>query len=420
MQRREPIRINYPESIRTISPHLSYFLGDEIGQPAQFNINFPVLIRQVINFYVTIHAMHDRALEILRDNHKHGRQYCLYLRSFAAGGTRFPIDSDRAQPSQRMVSIAFDERIRCFVGETLKGTMPVVSCLNTLDILSIARAYEQPTPPAVLRLLSHNWIRTMDALIDRAQCVVMMFFAAQGQSTEGVQLELAALQKLHQVERTIFLLASDDNEMSEQAEPYVDQAFNWLAWMTADPPEELAQRLRTLADDGHRRIATLPALDYPPCFVVDKEISASRFESGELSESDYALFVPDNLAPNLVAFQESYPTAMQRWMQIESNLKSGQGLDIEETANIMYDALHCFVLAATLEAYEPMARTLAMIANAHYLITQTTEIALLCAGGAREFARLAGEDELAKYLGAMEPDFRARGERSPHRVSQDS
>jgi hypothetical protein len=96
-------------------------------------------------------------------------------------------------------------------------------------------------------------------------------------------------------------------------------------------------------------------------------------------------------------------------VQIESDWENGRELDVEDTANAMYDALHCFVLAATLEAYEPMARTLAMIAKAHYIITGTTEIAVICAGGARDFARLAGDDELAMYFGAMQTDLRARG-----------
>jgi hypothetical protein len=409
MRRTEPIRICYPESIRTLSSHLSYFLGNDIGQPAQFNANFPLMIRQVIDFYLAIQAMHGRALEVLGDNREQDRQFCLYLRSFAAGGTRFKIKSDRAQLSQEMISIGLDERIRNFVDDTLEGIMPVVSCLNTLDINTIAQAHKQPKPPAVLRLLSHNWIRTIDALIDRAQCVVMLFFTAHGQSTEGLQVELAALDRLGQMQRTILIFADDNSEILDQTSAYVYGAFNWPAWMPKPTPPALAQSLRTLAGDGHRRTVTLPAIDYPPCFVVDKDYSVSRFESGELSETDYAALVPGDLESNCSAFQEDYLATLQWWARIESNLESGRRPDIEDTANAMYAALHCFVLAATLEAYEPMARTLAMIAKAHYVITRTTEIALICAGGAQEFARLAGEDELAMYFGAMEADLRAHG-----------
>lgn len=402
MDHKEAIRISYPESIRVISTHLSYFLGDDIAQPAQFNINFPMLIQHVVDFYVTIHAMHARALEVLSDNDRYDRQFCLYLRSFASGGEVFPIKSD---DRQEMGLGRLDERIRSFVGDALEGIMPVVSCFNTLDIVTFAEARTQPKPPPILRLLSHNWIRTINALIDRAQCVVMLTFGKHG--TTGVQVELAALDRLHQMRRTIFVFAEDDTKGRDQTAPYAYDAFNWPAWVP-EVPHAFAQSLTRLAGDGHHRTVMLPPIDYPPCFVVDKGFSVSRFESGELSKSDYADLLPDTLAPNYFAFDEAYPAIMRRWLQIESDLESGHKLDFQATTNAMFDALHCFVLAATMEIYEPMARLLAVIAKAHYLMTGTTEIAVICAGGAREFARLAGEDELATYFGTMEAEFRKR------------
>ena len=404
------MEIYYPESIRAVSPHLSYFIGDEIGQPTQFNANFPVLIQQVIDFYRTIHAMHGRALEVLGENREHGRQFCLYLRSFAAGGARFPVESHEAGSTQRMGWTGLDEHIRKFVSEVLEDTMPVVSCLNTLDIRTLSLARKQPTPPAVVRLLSHNWIRTISALIDRAQCVVMLFSAADGKNSEGLQVERIAVANLGQAQRTISIFASEDNETQDEASDRIHRIFSWPAWIEpeeASQAREFAQLLRALASDGYRRTALLPATEDPPCFVVDKNYEASRFESGELSEADYARLVPPDLEPNSALFQEFYPVLLQGWTRIESDLESRR-LDIEDIANGMYAALRCFVLAATLEAYEPMARTLATIAKSHYVITRTTEIAVICAGGARDFARLAGDDELATYFGAMEADLRTR------------
>src|ERR1044072_4007234 len=149
--------------------------------------------------------------------------------------------------------------------------------------------------------------------------------------------------------------ANDNSEMRDYAAAYVYGAFNWPSWMPKEPPQALVQSVTTLAGDGQPRTATLPASEYPPGFVVDKGFSVSIFESGKLSEADYANSIPQGLAPNYLAFEEDYPAMLQWWTRIESNLERGQKLDIEDTANAMYDGLHCFVLAATLEIYEPMA-----------------------------------------------------------------
>ena len=70
----------------------------------------------------------------------------------------------------------------------------------------------------------------------------------------------------------------------------------------------------------------------------------------------------------------------------------------EELADAMYHALACFVLTATLEHYEVMARSLATVGLAHRLITRSREIQSLCFEGATKFAGFAGLEELAQHF----------------------
>jgi hypothetical protein len=64
----------------------------------------------------------------------------------------------------------------------------------------------------------------------------------------------------------------------------------------------------------------------------------------------------------------------------------------------MHAGLFCFVLAATLEHYEPMSRSLAIVGLTHRLITGSPDVERVCLEGAVAFAHRAGLDDLAQHL----------------------
>ena len=388
--------IRYPETFGALSAHLSFLIGDQIRNPRTFNSMVPTVLRQLIDFFETVHRMHDRAAAILAEQ----RPYCLYLRRFTAGGQRF----DAPSPFERSFGLVpTDQRMQDYLTTHLEDLIPVVACFNTLDLFGVATAARKAEVPAALRLLSHNWQRTVQVLIDGAHCVVLfMTSSMDGNPTEGVRFELGSIKQFDQDQRCIFVLDTDRDV--QPAGFGVHAAFGWPArledWDSQRDARDFIDCLRTLSGDGHRRKRRHPPEPPPPCYVVDKDLTGEQVLEGLRLQIDYPYIVPDSLKGNLEALHHLYPRAVAHWEHIETQMTRGEGLRTEELAVVMYEALGSFVAAATLEHYEPMARNLAMVGLAHRVITRETEIEKVCLEGAVAFARYAGLEDLAQHFAA--------------------
>jgi hypothetical protein len=389
--------IRYPETFGALAAHLSFLIGDEVRNPRAFNAMVPTVLRQLIDFFEIVHRMHDRAAAILAEQ----RPYCLYLRRFTAGGQQL----GTASPFSRQLGLVpTDQHMQGYLRAHLDDLIPVVGCFNTFDLFGVATAGREKDLPAALRLLSHNWQRTVQVLIDGAHCVVLFLTPTlQGHQTEGVQFELGSIRQFEQHRRCIFVLDTSRDDVRTGGFD-VHAAFGWPAgaqdWDSFRDARDFVACLRALASDGHRRTRRHPAEPAPPCYVVDKDLTGAQVLDGLRQQFDYPYIVPDTLQGNLDAVRHLYPRAIAHWQQIETQRAERQRLRTEDLAEVMYEALGSFVAATTLEHYEPMARSLALVGLAHRMITRETDVEQVCLEGAVAFARYAGLEDLAQHFAA--------------------
>ena len=400
-----PQEIYYPESLRSLGADLSFLVTEERHEPGVFNAMAPTAITRIVDFFESIQVMHARAAAVLDERVHHGRPYCLYLRAFSSGGMLGKLKADGEGVKQQLMLHGDDASLRRHLSESLAGLMPVVSCFNTLDLYSTPDAADPATAPAILRLLSHNWPSQIQALIDGAHFVVLLPRSRVNEkATEGVNFEMGSIHALGQKDRCIFLL--DTPRANGPVDGFdVHAAFAWpfgLAdWSTAPGPRAFADCARSLATDGHMRRRKHPALVTPPCFVIDKGYDPSQFASGELTEAEYPILIPETLQANAEGLERAFPPIWRWWNDVEGRLQSAEAVSREELQDVMFDALSCFVLATTLENYWTMARCLVAVGVAHRALSQSNEFARICANGAAKFAHRADRPDLAARYAAI-------------------
>jgi hypothetical protein len=364
-----------------------------VRRPAVFNQIVPVAVHHITRLFESVHTMHDRALGILNAD----RPYCLYLRGFSAGGRRFAGSDPR---HQTLVQAPTDQRMRQYMADHLDDIVPIVAAFNVLDVYGLAEDRHRREVPATLRLLSHNWKRTIQALVDGAASVVL-FRGPFDADTEGVQFELLTIRQFEQHRRCIFVLDTERTDV-RSAGFDVHSAFGWPMaypdWDELAEPADFIRSLRALASDGHRRVKTAPPLEFPACYVVDKDLPGLEVAAARQAGTDYPYIIPPAMRTNLDALQREYPPLLERWAALEQRWKAGRSPTTDDLQAAMYTALFCFVVATTLEHYEPMSRSLAIVGLAHRLITRSPDVERVCLEGAVAFAHRAGLDDLAQHL----------------------
>ena len=390
-------RFHCPESLHAIGEHLAELVSERIRNPGWFNATVPLLVEQIIDFFDVIHTMHEQALRVLADYSQHQKPYCLYLRSFSAGGYR---GEEPQWPGETLPLglSAGDRDFREYISDRLDGLLPVISCFNTLDLFSVASVRQSTKPrPAMVRLLSHNWKRTVAALIDNARMIVLQISPSMhGNATAGVSTEMMYMHKLGQTQRCLLVLDAD-RPVPRHGTFDFRAAFGWPA-AKADP--EFTAELKALATDEFQRQSLQPTFPELPCYVVDRNIEPAleQFRDDDISALNYTDLIPGCLRPNIEMISTDYPEMMKRWMAVEERLKSSNQLSQQELSQALFIALFCFVLATTLEHYEPMARSIVQVGLAHGALTRDTTFGRTCFAGAAKFARWGGMEELAAYF----------------------
>jgi hypothetical protein len=89
---------------------------------------------------------------------------------------------------------------------------------------------------------------------------------------------------------------------------------------------------------------------------------------------------------------------INRWIAIEGRMRASCQVGEDEISHAMLAALSCFVLATTLEHYEPMARAIANVGLAHWFLTRDNTLERICLAGATKFAGWGGREDLAAYF----------------------
>jgi hypothetical protein len=389
-------KFHYPESIHGIVPQLSELVSERSWNPGWFSGTVPMCIEHIVGFFDVVHVMHERAQAVLADYGQNKHPYCLYLRSFAAAGHR-----GEAPPSggkQLLALTRGDLDFRNYLSDHLRGVLPVISCFNTLDMVGLATARQSPgAKPAILRLLSHTWKRTVAALIDNARVIVLHIWPTMhGNATAGVETEMWYLHKLEQTQRCLLVLTTD-NPVPRHGEFDFRAAFGWPA---AKTDQDFSDELTTLARDDFRRQSLQSVFPDLPCYVIDRNIEPAleQFRNDDLSAISYTNFIPRSLKPNFDLINTEYPEMVTRWTAIEERMRASRAVGENEIAYAMLVALSCFVLATTLEHYEPMARAIATVGIAHRLLTRDDTLERVCLDGAAKFARWGGMEDLAAYF----------------------
>lgn len=404
----DALHLYYPESIRGIQPQLAELISERIQKPHWFNEVVPTIVEQIIGFFDVIHTMHERAQSVLEDYSQNKHPYCLYLRRFSAAGFRGEVLPGRSGTTQTLAMRRGDLEFREYLSDQLRKLLPVVSCLNTLDMFTVATVrHSTKEKPAVLRLLSHTWKPTVAALIDNARMIILHISPTRDSdatvATAGVSTEMGYLYSLRQTQRCLLVIDAD-RPVPRHGTFDFRAAFGWPA-----AKAELSAELRTLATDDFRRQSMQIGFPDLSCFVIDRNIEPAfeQFRNDDLSAVRYTYFIPRSLEPNVNLFNAEYPRMISLWTAIEERLRASHRVETNEILHVLFIALTCFVLATTLEYYEPMARSIATVGLAYSIVTKDGTFHRVCLSGAMKFARLGRVDDLAEYFAKASSDLPA-------------
>jgi hypothetical protein len=390
----QPDELVVPPGLPTLELFVRELLQHENEQPRIFNSTVPNAIELLLKFLEQIHASHERARQLLSVPANDREPFVLYLRSFASAG----MWAGRMHGYTRT-----DQLMQEHMADSLGGALPVVSALNMINLWPALSAVDQPAPP-IVRLLNHNWRDVVGDLIKAAHVIVMFI---SGAVSEGAREEQRLINDLGQFERALFVWDAPPSE-EDRDDPFRDHGFHWTTagreWRDDPEAVRFAGRLRELAASPRMHLPPSPLRDVGPCHIVDRNIGAviERLVERGAEDIDYHYLIPHWLAGNLSRFQVEYPAVLAEFDKVLDRARAGSGPGTYELANLMYRALHCFVLALTLELYEAMAHTLGVVAALHAAITRSREFHDIAITAAAKCAGWAGKGELrASYLTAL-------------------
>jgi hypothetical protein len=212
-----PGEVFYPESLRRIAPFLAALNSEAILRPSYFNANIELYLDHVMGLFRSLHATHETAKRIHRAYREHGRQYWVYLRSFALGGVVLA-GADGEHITQRLGLTRTDQIFRAFLNKAA-GPVEGVSFINIFDSYpsgleaddQTVEYMRQVTIPSV-RLLSHNWKEIVREVVRGAKFVAMNVETETG----GVEYELDLIRRCDMNPRTIVLRRAREGPGSQR------------------------------------------------------------------------------------------------------------------------------------------------------------------------------------------------------------
>ena len=127
----------------------------------------------------------------------------------------------------------------------------------------------------MLRLLSHNWKRVLQELIDEAQCIVLcMTYAENG---GGVEFEMGRLRRC-QEHQSILVLDTARRDVRSAGLIFTQRSVGHaeVDWDQLSEACDFVHALKSLARREDRRKTSLPPMKFPPCYVVDKDLTGEQ------------------------------------------------------------------------------------------------------------------------------------------------
>jgi hypothetical protein len=268
-----------------------------------------------------------------------------------------------------------------------------MTCINLFDLFrrDTVGARTGFNIPA-FRFQSHNWQVVIEELIKGAHSIVLHV----DDVAPGAAFEIDVIRR-QSMQGRCAVVTTNEQLRTESNLADFRKVFFWdPGWARTAEAEGFTASLRQLARDGFVQTRSIQDLSGLKCHVVDRniELAISQFSDGVLRGLNYEDYVPSSLANNWAYLWSDYPRLFDKWRTIENSF--GSGHTSPGVADVMGLGLRCFVLATTLELYEMMAVSLAVAGMAHRVGSGTIEFSKAFYGYAATFARLSGNEPMAR------------------------
>ena len=387
--------IYFPIEFSLIREHFGALLRPEMEHPKTFNLEAPCLLRQISEFFSSIHASHDSAIDTHNAYRLEGTQYGVYLRSYDLGGNRLWSNDNDIWFGQD-IFITRDVNLRQKIADLSERVGQVIGFMNphSPDV-----RFDGDVRPSIstLRVLNHNWQAIVEQIVRGANWVVM----ALDRESSGTAFELDLLDKLNLNARTI-LVADSDTDQNVGA---------FYRVLDSEDIESLSGHATNLANDAFLQSNGVEDLSDFPCHVLDRnlEMAQGQFEHGSLVGAKYEHFLPSSLASNWNVMAEHFPSMVARWQQAEKMFAENQSPGNQELASIMYQAVFSYVASSTLERYREISMSIATIGSAHHAITRDEDFIANCFDQAALYASWSEEPKSSDYYRQTAAKIRVDG-----------
>ena len=400
-----PGNVFYPESLLHIIPTLEELRREEMNQPKYFNTNIQLFLNEIISYFEGIHDHHNAAKNVYEQYRTEGDQYCLYLRNFSLSGLRYTTNIYNSLN----LSSSDDRGFRQLVKNGIKDQIKSISFVNIQDYYPTDKdesEYKRDFAIPSFRVLSHNWRDIVSEAIKGAKLIVLNLRS----ETEGVQFEVDMVRECGMVQRTVCIT----NKKYKHLDALSDFRDVIEVPLVGPTPQDTPQvqrfkdAIKCLASDDFKQTNRVRDLSNFKCYVIEKNIglAASQFSPEVLSDVDYEDYLPSSLVSNWNLFSHHYPKMVEHWGVIDKMIRVGSLPDTNQVADAMYKALGTFYLAVTLERYEEMAFSLAIVGLAHQIITGRDEIMADCCVHAAKCAAWDNNMSMAKIYGDLREDLK--------------
>jgi hypothetical protein len=390
-------KIFYPASLRTITPALTELNAEPINDIDVYSDNVGLEIDAILRFFIGVHGAHEAALQILKSYRNEGRQYCLYLRNFNWSGE---------YSSGELRLTAGDRTLKKFVAESLPRDVAFISFVNTFDgYIDNENNYghdnaDRGLIPSV-RILTHNWQEIVREVILGARMVILNTRTA----TEGIALEANLLAECGMTGRTIIIgpgVASSGLFSANKFADIIDEGKYFLSSepLADDVATRLTEAIHALSTDSLVQTKQVDDLSKLPCWVIDRNIADARkqFSAEKLAGVPYENYLPESLLNNWTAFMEQSPKMIAEWELLEKKFADASHVSESEILEALYQAVHVFHIATTVERYYEMAMALSIIGMAFKSVTGKFDMIMKCYAHAVKCAQWAGDSELSAFL----------------------
>jgi hypothetical protein len=285
------------------------------SDPEQLADEVVPALDNLCTFWENVYGAHESAIDRFRAAYSGGAPYCLYLRNFD-----HVVLSDDDDPDVRVTLYHVTKELDYVLEQAISRARPTinaVSCLNTDDMAIMAGEWSLPA----IRVHGHNWQEPVTSAIRGAKVIVFYI----GASSEGTDVELAAIRKARLRERTI-LVYKDAAHLPADGNKFADR-FSLSEFLTSpDKPlttrmtAKATSRVTELMNDAVKSRRVSKSLLTLRCDVIDPELTKELPDT--VSKDNVLCVTPANLSA-FACYVVSFPDAVRGWEAIATRAVSG-------------------------------------------------------------------------------------------------